>query len=312
MRRYDDRIRPSAITPPEIFFNRRQFLITSGAVALAGTSLSEAAAEQIIKRLDAPLNPKHDLKLKLTDRKIVTSYNNFYEFGSSKSSPSTHAEKLRTRPWTVEVTGEVEKPKVFGIEDILKMPLQERIYRFRCVEAWSMVVPWIGIEFNEIAKIVAPTSRAKYVRFTSVMQPEAMPDLKRKLLDWPYTEGLRIDEAMHPLTLLTIGLYGETLPNQNGAPVRMVVPWKYGFKGAKSIVRIEFVEEQPITTWMKLGPDEYGFYSNVNPDVSHPRWSQERERVPPSLFATQDTLKFNGYADDVAALYMGMDLQKNF
>ena len=312
MRRYDRGIRPSEITPREVFLDRRRFMAAAGAFAVVGYSAHEAQAEPVISPLEAKRNPVYDPKLKLTDKKIVTGYNNFYEFGTGKSDPASYADKMKVRPWTIEVTGAVEKPRVFGIEDILKMPLQERVYRFRCVEAWSMVVPWIGLEFNEIAKIVMPTSRAKYVKFVTAAQPETMPGLRRGVLEWPYVEGLRIDEAMHPLALLTVGLYGETLPNQNGAPVRMVVPWKYGFKSVKSIVRIEFVEELPVTAWMKAGPDEYGFYSNVNPEVSHPRWDQDRERALPSFFATQDTLMFNGYAEEVASLYAGMDLRKNF
>jgi sulfoxide reductase catalytic subunit YedY len=192
------------------------------------------------------------------------------------------------------------------------MPLEERVYRFRCVEAWSMVVPWVGVELNKVLALVQPTSKAKYVKFTTVVQPENMPGVRGRILDWPYVEGLRLDEAMNPLTLLTVGLYGETLPNQNGAPVRIVVPWKYGFKSAKSIVRIDFVEKEPVTSWMAAGPSEYGFYSNVNPDVDHPRWSQKRERALPALFASTETLPFNGYAEQVASLYSGMDLRKYF
>jgi sulfoxide reductase catalytic subunit YedY len=212
----------------------------------------------------------------------------------------------------VEIGGEVMKPRTIGIEDLQTMTLEERVYRFRCVEAWSMVVPWIGIELREIAKLVEPTSKAKYVKFTTAVQQDTMPFVGSKILDWPYVEGLRIDEAMHPLTLLTLGAYGETLLPQNGAPVRVIVPWKYGFKSGKSLERIDFVEQQPVTAWMQAGPSEYGFYSNVNPAVDHPRWSQKRERLLPALFASRETLPFNGYADQVASLYAGMDLAKHF
>jgi sulfoxide reductase catalytic subunit YedY len=240
----------------------------------------------------------------------VISYNNFYEFGSDKSDAARYAGRLRTRPWTVSVEGEVAKPRAFGIEDLLKLPLEERIYRLRCVEAWSMVIPWTGFEFNRLARLVEPTSRAKFVEFETALQPEAMPGVRRALLHWPYTEGLRIDEAMHPLTILAVGLYGEILPNQNGAPIRLVVPWKYGFKSAKSIVRIRFVERQPKTAWELAAPNEYGFYANVNPGVDHPRWSQKRERRIPEFRASRPTELFNGYAEHVAGLYAGMDLGK--
>jgi sulfoxide reductase catalytic subunit YedY len=245
-----------------------------------------------------------------TTYRHVTSYNNYYEFGTEKDDPARHAGRLKVRPWTVAVEGEVAKPRTFGIEELLKFPLEERIYRLRCVEAWSMVIPWIGFEFNRLAKLVEPTSSAKFVEFVTVLQPDAMPGVRRPVLDWPYVEGLRIDEAMHPLTLLGVGLYGEVLPNQNGAPVRLVVPWKYGFKSGKSIVRIRFVERQPKTAWEKANPREYGFYSNVNPDVDHPRWSQKRERRIPDFFARRETLIFNGYGEQVAGLYAGMDLKK--
>jgi sulfoxide reductase catalytic subunit YedY len=222
-----------------------------------------------------------------------------------------NAHRLTVRPWSVEIVGEVSKPRTIGIEELLAFPLEERIYRFRCVEAWSMVVPWIGFEFNKLAALVEPTSRAKFVRFTTAERPSEMPGLGSPVLDWPYTEALRIDEAMHPLTLVTLGMYGETLPNQNGAPVRIVVPWKYGYKSAKSIVKIEFLEKQPVSSWTKAAAHEYGFYSNVNPNVDHPRWTQKRERLLPALFASRETEMFNGYGAQVASLYAGMDLKVN-
>ena len=295
--------------------NRRRFLATTagvGAAAALGLPPYSAGAEQLHIPLSAQRDAAFSVDATPTAKKYVTGYNNYYEFGADKSSPAAYADKLRVRPWTIEVTGEVEKPRTFDIDELLKMPLQERVYRFRCVEAWSMVVPWIGFEFNHLAKLVSPTSKAKYVQFTTVVQEDTMRDLSWRIIDWPYTEGLRIDEAMHPLTLLVVGLYGEVLPNQNGAPVRLIVPWKYGFKSAKSLVKISFVEKQPPTSWNKIAPNEYGFYSNVNPEVDHPRWSQSHERPLPGLFASQPTLLFNGYADQVASLYAGMNLTKNY
>jgi sulfoxide reductase catalytic subunit YedY len=248
----------------------------------------------------------------LTPYDKVTRYNNFYEFGTGKEDPAANAGRLKTRPWTVAVDGEVRKPAVIDIERILKMaPLEERIYRMRCVEGWSIVIPWIGFPLAELIKRVEPTGNAKFVEFISLHDPEQMPGQRSSVLNWPYREGLRIDEAMHPLTLLAVGLYGEVLPNQNGAPVRIVVPWKYGFKSAKSIVKIRFVETQPVSSWTEAGPDEYGFYSNVNPDVPHRRWSQAKERRIGDFFK-RNTLPFNGYAEQVAHLYAGMDLTRNF
>ena len=242
----------------------------------------------------------------------VTSYNNFYEFGTGKGDPERNAGSLKTRPWTVMVDGEVKKARTFGIEELLKLaPLEERIYRLRCVEAWSMVVPWVGYPLSALIRKMEPTGNAKYVEFTTLHDPKQMPGQRSPVLDWPYVEGLRMDEAMHPLTLLTLGLYGEVLPNQNGAPVRAVIPWKYGFKSGKSIVRIRFAEKQPKTAWNKAAAREYGFYSNVNPDVDHPRWSQAKERRIGD-FLKRKTLPFNGYADQVAGLYAGMDLAKYF
>lgn len=309
------RVRPSEITPRETWLNRRALL--SGAAALGGAAVldgaaGEARAADVIQKLDVQRNAALSVDAKLTPKKSVVGYNNFYEFGTGKYDPAASASAMKVRPWTVEVSGAVETPMTIGIEDMLKWPLEERIYRFRCVEAWSMVVPWIGVSFSELAKRVNPTSKAKYVRFTTAQQPETMPGLRLPYIDWPYVEGLRIDEAMHPLALLTLGVYGETLPNQNGAPVRIIVPWKYGFKSGKSIVKIEFVEEMPQTAWMKAGPTEYGFYANVNPAVDHPRWSQKRERALPDLFASTETKPFNGYAEQVASLYAGMDLKAFF
>jgi sulfoxide reductase catalytic subunit YedY len=307
-----DDIAPSQITPREIFLDRRRFLAGTAAAGAGLVIGDTAGAAQLIQPLEAVKNAAFSVDAKLTPKKIVTGYNNFYEFGTGKSDPAASAETMKVRPWTIEVSGEVEKPRTIDIEEILKLPLEERVYRFRCVEAWSMVVPWIGVEFNKLAALVGPTSKAKFVRFTTALQPENMPGTRLPVLDWPYVEGLRIDEAMHPLTLLTVGVYGETLPNQNGAPVRIVVPWKYGFKSVKSLVKIEFLETQPVSAWTKAAANEYGFYSNVNPAVDHPRWSQKRERALPALFATTETKPFNGYAEQVASLYAGMDLKKNF
>jgi sulfoxide reductase catalytic subunit YedY len=245
----------------------------------------------------------------------ITSYNNFYEFGTSKTDPAKNAGDFKTDPWTVKIEGEVSKPGEFNLEDFLKpYTLEERIYRLRCVEGWSMVIPWVGFPLADLIKHFEPTSRAKYVEFTTLYDPERMPGQSRRVLNWPYREGLRMDEAMNPLTLMATGLYGQHLPNQNGAPLRLVVPWKYGFKSIKSIVKIRFTEEQPVSTWNQTAPKEYGFYSNVNPEVDHPRWSQATERkIGASFFSPkQKTLMFNGYAEQVAHLYAGMDLRKFF
>ncbi len=253
--------------------------------------------------------------LEPTPWKYITHYNNFYELGTSKSEPAENAHYLKTRPWSLSVSGECEKPGILDIDELLRLfPAEERIYRFRCVEAWAMVVPWNGFPLSDLLKRFQPTSRAKYVEFRTLYDPERMPGQKRRVLDWPYVEGLRMDEAMHPLTLVATGLYGKELPAQNGAPLRLVVPWKYGFKSIKSIVSIRFTEKQPRNTWNRMAPDEYGFYANVNPDVPHPRWSQKRERVlGTGIFAEKrPTLPFNGYADEVAQLYAGMDLRKYF
>ncbi|MEO8057712.1 MAG: protein-methionine-sulfoxide reductase catalytic subunit MsrP [Burkholderiales bacterium] len=246
----------------------------------------------------------------------VTGYNNFYEFGTDKSDPAQNAHTLKTRPWTVAIEGEVKKPKVFDLDELLKLaPMEERIYRLRCVEGWSMVIPWVGYSLSELIKRVEPTGNAKYLEFVTLADPKTMPFVGSRVLEWPYVEGLRMDEAMHPLALLSFGLYGEVLPNQNGAPVRMVLPWKYGFKSGKSIVKIRFVEKEPGTAWNKAAKNEYGFYSNVNPNVDHPRWSQATERRigEDGLFAKKrPTLMFNGYEAQVGQLYAGMDLKKNY
>jgi methionine sulfoxide reductase catalytic subunit len=264
--------------------------------------------------LPATPNPAFMSVEKVTEYVQATTYNNFYEFGMDKSDPERYAGQMKVSPWSVNVEGEVVKPGVFAIEDLLGLePMQERIYRMRCVEGWSMVIPWIGYPLSALLNKVQPTANAKYVEFVTDMQPDVMRGLSSSVIDWPYREGLRMDEAMHPLTLLTFGMYGEVLPNQNGAPVRIVVPWKYGFKSAKSIVTIRVTEEQPTSSWMQSGPKEYGFYSNVNPNVRHPRWSQATERRigEGGLFAPRrPTLMFNGYEEQVASLYSGMDLAK--
>jgi sulfoxide reductase catalytic subunit YedY len=242
----------------------------------------------------------------------TTTYNNFYEFGTGKGDPARNGHTLRPRPWTVSIEGEVRRPQVIDIDQLIRLfPLEERIYRMRCVEAWSMVVPWNGFPLGDLLRRVEPTSRARYVEFTSLHDPEQMPGQRRQVLPWPYVEGLRLDEALHPLTIIAVGLYGRSLPNQNGAPLRLVVPWKYGFKGIKSIVRIRLVEQPPVTTWNKAASHEYGFYANVNPEIDHPRWSQATERRIGEL-RRRPTQLFNGYAEQVAHLYGGMDLRKNF
>lgn len=294
---------PSEITPPELYARRREFLkiAAAGSLAATGGLLGSAARAQVktlgLPKLDKVAKSAFSTQEAPTAYTHIVSYNNFYEFGTDKDDPARYAGKLRTRPWAVVVDGEVAKPRTFAIEDLLKFPLEERICRLRCVEAWSMVIPWIGFEFNRLAKLVEPTSKAKFVEFRTALQPDTMPGIRRATLAWPYTEGLRIDEAMHPLTILAVGLYGEVLPNQNGAPIRVVVPWKYGFKSAKSIVRIRFVEQQPKIAWETAAPHEYGFYSNVNPNVDHPRWSQKRERRIPEFRASRPTELFNGYGD---------------
>ena len=300
---------PSEITPREVYYRRRDVLRLAAGGALAAALPAALLAGE---KLPGVVKSPYTLADKLTPLEDVTHYNNFYEFGTDKESPAQNAGTLKTRPWTVAVEGEVGKPKVWDIDALLKLaPLEERVYRLRCVEAWSMVVPWVGFPLAELLKRAEPTGKAKFVEFTTLNDPAQMPGVRSPVLDWPYREGLRIDEAMHPLTLLAFGLYGEVLPNQNGAPVRVVVPWKYGFKSAKSIVRIRLVEQMPQTSWMQAGPSEYGFYSNVNPAVDHPRWTQSKERRI-GEFLKRPTLPFNGYAEQVAGMYAGMDLQKFF
>jgi sulfoxide reductase catalytic subunit YedY len=311
---------PSEITPEAVWRERRRWLAGAGmaAATLSMGALPRAfAAAAPSESLPAQFSPAHSVMDKPTSFEDATHYNNFYEFGLDKTDPADHAGKLVTRQWTLRVEGEAGKPRTFDLNDLMKLaPMEERIYRLRCVEAWSMVLPWTGYSLSELIKQVEPTSRAKYVQFVTVVQKENMPGVRTPILDWPYTEGLRIDEAMHPLTMLVFGLYGKTLLGQNGAPLRLAVPWKYGFKSAKSLVAIRLVEQQPVSSWMQSAPSEYGFYANVNPDVPHPRWSQATERrigEPGGPFAPKrKTLPFNGYADQVASLYKGMDLQVNY
>jgi len=315
---------PSEITAHDVYVNRRQFLKAAGfglaataAVSSGLLSLSAEAAASIKRgqKISGFSKTVFGADEKLTPFDDVASYNNFYEFGTSKSDPAQHAGSLKPRPWTVGIEGAVKKPKTIAIEDIFKLaPLEERIYRMRCVEGWSMVIPWVGFSFSKLINWAEPTGNAKYVEFVTLDDPMQMPGVRVPILDWPYTEGLRMDEAMHPLAIMAVGLYGEVLPNQNGAPMRLVVPWKYGFKGAKSIVKIRFTDKLPQSTWMKAAPDEYGFYANVNPDVAHPRWSQKTERrIGSGLFSPRiKTQPFNGYADQVAQLYTGMDLRRNY
>ena len=304
-------ISPSEITPPDIYRDRRRFMQGMGALA-AGIALGAAPDVRAGIKLAGVRGSAYTLDEKQTPYKDVTTYNNFYEFGTGKDDPADKAGSLKTRPWTVAVEGEVRRPQTWDIDALLKLaPLEERVYRMRCVEGWSIVIPWVGLPLNELIRRAEPTGNAKYVEFITLNDPKQMPGQRSRVLDWPYVEGLRLDEAMHPLTLLAVGLYGEALPNQNGAPIRLVVPWKYGFKSAKSIVKIRFVEKPPITAWMAAAPREYGFYSNVNPQVDHPRWSQAKERRI-GEFLKRDTLMFNGYGDQVASLYRGMDLKKFF
>jgi sulfoxide reductase catalytic subunit YedY len=311
----------SEITPREIFESRRAFIKQLAVGSIAGSALLEMASRDAFAqsptatKLAAKVNNKYVVMDKVTPYKDATTYNNFYEFGTDKSDPAANAGSLKTRPWTIAIEGEVKKPMTLDIDHLLKMaPLEERTYRLRCVEGWSMVIPWIGYPLSELIKKVEPTGNAKYVQFISLADKKQMPGVSSPVLDWPYTEGLRMDEANHPLTLLTLGMYGEVLPNQNGAPVRVIVPWKYGFKSAKSIVKIRFTKDQPHTAWNTVAPQEYGFYSNVNPNVDHPRWSQATERrIGEDGFFTpkRKTLMFNGYSE-VASLYSGMDLKKFF
>ncbi|MCA1938634.1 MAG: protein-methionine-sulfoxide reductase catalytic subunit MsrP [Dechloromonas sp.] len=300
---------PASEITPEAQLSRRRLLLAAGALALP--SLSRASQNDTAQPLPYRRNPAWDPDDKPTPFDTVSSYNNFYEFGPDKDSPKTNAQSLRISPWTVTVDGEIARPQTFDIDEIIRWGLEERIYRLRCVEGWSAVIPWLGLPMSELIRRVQPTSKAKYVVFTSLADPAQMPRVRLPVLDWPYTEALRIDEAANPLTLLAVGMYGNRLPRQNGAPIRLVVPWKYGFKSAKSVVRIHFAEQAPRTTWNKAAPHEYGFYANVNPDVAHRRWSQESERRL-GEFRKRPTLPFNGYAEQVAHLYAGMDLRRNY
>lgn len=306
-------IEPSAITSEVVYRDRRTFLksLAAAAAGASGLGTEAAAAQPAANKIEHFARSTFSTKEKQNSFKEATTYNNFYEFGTDKTDPAEFAHKLRTRPWTIAVEGEVAKPRTFGIDELLRFSLEERIYRLRCVEGWSMVIPWIGFELNQLAKLVEPTGNAKYVEFVSAVQPDTMHGVHVPMLPWPYFEGLRIDEAMHPLTILAVGLYGQILPNQNGAPIRLMVPWKYGFKSSKSIVKIRFVAQQPKTGWERVAPHEYGFFSNVNPNVDHPRWSQATERRI-GEFAKRKTLMFNGYGEHVASLYAGMDLKKFF
>jgi len=324
-------VSPSEITPKEVFEDRRRFIKQAGLGLLATSALAHSNFLLAANATHQTTPVGHPSKLvptlpnftktaygkdeKLTSYEDITTYNNFYEFGTSKNEPAVNSKLFKPYPWMVSIEGEVKKNKVIGIDEILKLsPLEERIYRMRCVEGWSMVIPWLGFPLAQLIKWAEPNANAKYVEFTSLADSQQMPGVNLPILDWPYVEGLRMDEAMNPLTLMAVGLYGEKLPNQNGAPMRLVVPWKYGFKGAKSIVKIRFTEKMPITTWMKAGPREYGFYANVNPQVEHPRWTQSSEkRIGAGLFAGRiKTQMFNGYAEQVGQMYAGLDLRKNF
>jgi len=311
-------LRESDVTPKDTFLKRRDFLAVAGSAAvgvatngfgLAGTPdvfAQNPAAQKLTNLKKSPFSTDE----KLNSYKDITTYNNFYEFGLDKADPGKYAHTLKPKPWSVVVEGQCGKPGTYNIEDIMKYaPLEERIYRLRCVEAWSMVIPWIGYPLSEFLKRCEPTSKAKFVEFRTLVDTKQMPGQTEPALNWPYVEGLRMDEAMHPLTLLGLGLYGEVMPNQNGAPIRLVIPWKYGFKSIKSIVRVRFVETEPINTWKQQQSSEYGFYANVNPQVDHPRWTQGSERRLGEFFRRK-TLPFNGYGDQVASLYTGMDLRK--
>lgn len=317
MIRTTPKIRSSEITPESLYNNRRLFLRTAG-IATAGmvTALSVPG----ILQSSSPQNPSYrrppsgpfNTDEELTPYSDVTTYNNFYEFGTDKEDPAENSATLKVKPWKIIVEGDVKKPASYNLEDFLKpYKLEDRVYRLRCVEGWSMVIPWLGFPIADVIRKVEPTSRAKFIEFTTLYDPQQMPGQKRPVLDWPYVEALRLDEAMNPLAIFAVGLYGKELPNQNGAPFRIVVPWKYGFKSGKSIVKLRFTDKEPRTTWNIAAPNEYGFYSNVNPDVDHPRWSQKFERRI-GEFRKRRTLMFNGYADQVSGMYAGMDLKKNF
>jgi sulfoxide reductase catalytic subunit YedY len=304
---------PSEITPERIYLRRRELMLAAAAGSILAAAPRPAAAQPVprdkLAKLEGVAKSPRSTTEKMNSWKDITEYNNFYEFGTNKEDPAEYAYRLKTRPWAVRVEGEVKNPKTFDVDELLKLGQEERIYRMRCVEGWSMVIPWVGFEFNRIAKIVEPTGNAKFVEFVTAYQPETMIGVRLPVLEWPYVEGLRMDEAMHPLTIMAVGLYDRVLPNQNGAPIRLVVPWKYGFKSAKSLVTIRFVSQQPKISWEKAASREYGFYSNVNPAVDHPRWSQATERRL-GEFGKRKTLPFNGYGEQVASLYAGMDLKK--
>ena len=315
----------SEITPESVYLARREFIARAGGLAAfasatllgglgcdAGDARAERTTEGVLDSASGSAAEQASVQDAVNSYEDITSYNNFYEFGTDKSDPKENSQNFRTRPWTVAVDGLVKKPGTFAFDDLVKpYKLVDRVYRLRCVEAWSMVIPWQGIPLRDMISRMEPLPSAKFVSFTTLLDPQQMPGQRRAVLDWPYVDGLRMDEAMHPLTLIATGLYGKPLPNQNGAPLRLVVPWKYGFKGVKSIVKISFLAEQPKTTWNEAAPNEYGFYANVNPEVDHPRWTQSRERRI-GEFRRRETLMFNGYAEQVASLYRGMDLRRNF
>ena len=311
-----EEFKSSEITPKRVYLNRRQFMkgaAVAGAAATIGAKLMgvispEVALAGSLKYTKSDLSTHGE---ELTQLKDITNYNNYYEFGTDKYSPASEAQQLPTHPWTVSVEGLCAKPRKYSIDELMGWPLEERVYRHRCVEGWSMVIPWIGFQLSKVIEAAQPKPEAKYVAFQTLLDPKHMPGQRMEILEWPYVEGLRMDEAMQRLTILAVGLYGDPLPKQDGAPIRLVVPWKYGFKSIKSIVKISFVAEQPPTTWNIAAADEYGFYSNVNPNVDHPRWSQKKERRIGELFK-RDTLMFNGYGDEVAKLYTGMDLRKYY
>ena len=318
-------IRSSEITDQKLYVNRRQFIQAAGAVAGAATAVGVLTKGATVLHAVQPAahgaklpNVKKGSPYSNTNGEVmntweqITTYNNYYEFGTDKDQPAELSRNFKTTPWTVSVEGECAKPGKYSVDDILKgETIEERVYRMRCVEAWSMVVPWAGIPLGNFIKRCGPTSKANFIKMYTLVNPKEMPGQRSDVLDWPYVEALRMDEAMHPLTLLAVGLYGEAMPNQDGAPIRLIVPWKYGFKGVKSIVKIEFVEKQPVNTWQRMAPREYGFYANVNPEVNHPRWSQASERRIGEFFMRK-TLMFNGYAEQVASLYTGLDLKKNY
>jgi sulfoxide reductase catalytic subunit YedY len=306
-------IKSSEITPKSVYLDRRRFMKQAFATGLL--LAADAMLPAWAKRWPELAKSKYSTDEKLNTYEDITTYNNFYEFGTDKSDPARNAGDFNPKPWSIAVEGECAKPGTFDLEDFIKpYALEERIYRLRCVEGWSMVIPWVGFSLADMLKTFEPTSKAKYVEFTTLYDKSRMPGQKRRVLNWPYVEGLRIDEAMNELPIMAVGLYGDVLPNQNGAPIRLVVPWKYGFKSIKSIVKIRFTENQPKTTWNEVAPNEYGFYSNVNPNVDHPRWSQKKERRigEPFWKPKIDTRMFNGYGEQVAQLYQGMDLVKNF